>query len=233
MATGLNRSGQLGLLLLMILGICACKEDRLAEAALNEASPTRMEAPREDPAYVAPGHVGSPAPQTPEQNDSDSISLKFAQSACRERDPKALFMAYTQSRAVRERYTGVRVTVGRTDKTTKISRQRYLELEHYPLATIDYFYVTSEAGRASENVGDERDARRYVQLEINQAGDRRFVVEWLPGIFEKDLTPPPPDLEDGLGRLVQETGSGGRLLFFPTDDCWELVADVKNPPLEL
>jgi hypothetical protein len=37
----------------------------------------------------------------------------------------------------------------------------------------------------------------------------------------------------GLGNLVQETGSGGYLLFRPTATCWELVDDIRNPPLEL
>lgn len=231
MAAGLDRLGPIGLMLVITLGLCGCKEDRMAERKVSEPPPVRVGAPGEN--TVGGRSSPSTIPAAPALSESDSIILEMAQSACREGNPSAFFGAFARSGSVRERYTGASVTVGRTGKTRKISRQKYVERDLFPITMMDYFYVTSDAGRGLETEGGEPDAQRYVQLEISEASDRRLVVEWLPGIFEKDLTPPPPNLEDGLGELVQETGSGGRLLFLPTDDCWELVADVKNPPLEL
>ena len=39
----------------------------------------------------------------------------------------------------------------------------------------------------------------------------------------------PDGVGDGLGELVEQTGPGGYLLFYPTDDCWELVEDISVP----
>ncbi len=169
----------------------------------------------------------------PVMTESDTIRLQMAEAACRQNDFKGFFKAFTGSWAVRERYTADQVSFGQTGQSRRLSRQTYADEDRYPVATMDYFYVTSESAAQFDRNGGDPKSLRYVQIEINQAGDGRNRVDWLPGIFEKDLTPPPRDLGDGLGDLVQETGSGGYLLFRPTATCWELVDDIRNPPLEL
>ena len=78
-------------------------------------------------------------------------------------------------------------------------------------------------------------------VEINQArntaatdgAENRGRVDRQRGIFERNLTPRPAHVEEGLREPVQEAGSGGHLLLYPTQDCWALVDDIRNPPLEL
>jgi hypothetical protein len=45
-------------------------------------------------------------------------------------------------------------------------------------------------------------------------------------VFEKNLHLNLEDLGDGIGKLIEPSGPGGYLLFYPTKDCWELVSDV-------
>lgn len=168
----------------------------------------------------------------PVMTESDTIRLEMAEAACRQSDFRGFFTAFTGSWAVRERYTADPISFGQTGQSRRLSRQTYADEDRYPVATMDYFYVTSESAAQFDRSGDP-ESLRYVQIEINQAGDGRNRVDWLPGIFEKDLTPVPEDIGDGLGDLVQETGSGGYLLFRPTATCWELVDDIRNPPLQL
>jgi hypothetical protein len=165
--------------------------------------------------------------------ESDRLRLEMAEGACRSKDFGGFFRAFSGSWAVRERYTASEVAFGEVGKANKLTRRRYLDRNHYPLATIDYFYVTAETAMLFDANGGDSDVLRYVMIEINEASDGRARVDWLPGIFEKDLTPPPTEVGDGLGELVQETGSGGHLLFRPTTECWELVDDIANPPLEI
>lgn len=169
----------------------------------------------------------------PVMTESDSIRLGMAEAACRQNDFRGFFNAFTGSWAVRERYTADQIGFGQTGQSRRTSRQAYADDGRYPMATMDYFYVTSESATQFDRNGGDPKSLRYVQVEINQASDGRNRVDWLPGIFERDLTPVPEDVGDGLGDLVQETDSGGYLLFRPTQDCWELVDDIRNPPLEL
>lgn len=178
-------------------------------------------------------HVRADEQAVPALSESDALILGMAEGACLDGDYRAFIQAFSRSAAVRERYTAAGVTVGQVGDTRRTLRQRYLAMDRYPIAMLDYLIVTAESAKAFETGDGSPDDRRYVQVKISQASNNHIRVDWLPGIFEKDLTPRPPDLEEGLGDLVLETGSGGRLLFTPTDTCWELAEDVANPPLEL
>jgi len=202
----------------------------------DPARPAPVEAvPAPGPAAI-PNTAGTDGAQDRPRRvltQSDRLRLEMAEGACRSQDFKSFFIAFTGSWAVRERYTAAEVGFGETGKSHKLTRRQYLDRNHYPLATIDYFFVTAETAMLFDENGGDSDVLRYVLPEFNQAADNRARVDWLPGVFEKDLTPVPDDIGDGLGDLVQETGSGGYLLFHPTADCWELVEDISNPPLEL
>ena len=154
----------------------------------------------------------------------------MADGACNAVDFESFFKAYSGSWAVRAKYTAASVTHGMTGKSVAQPRRSYLDRDDFPIAPMDYDFVTAESAAAFESKPDAswRDLS-YVQLEFNTANDNRRRVDWLPGIFQKHQTPPPPELEEGLGELVRATSGGGTLLFFPTETCWELVEDVRNP----
>lgn len=216
---------------LAMMSTSACSSENAdASAAVATPAPVAL-AERAEPAVVETQTAA--VRDRPVMTESDSIRLEMAEAACRQNDFRGFFTAFTGSWAVRDRYTADQVSFGQTGQSRRISRQTYANDDRYPVATMDYFYVTSESAAQFDRNGGDAKSLRYVQVEINQAGDGRNRVDWLPGIFEKDLTPPPRELGDGLGDLVQETGSGGYLLFYPTATCWELVDDIRNPPLEL
>ncbi|MBU0825894.1 MAG: hypothetical protein KKA44_05440 [Alphaproteobacteria bacterium] len=162
--------------------------------------------------------------------ESDRLFLEMAEGGCNAVDFPSFFKAFSGSWAVREKYTAAMVTQGMTGKSSAQPRGAYLDRNDFPIAPMDYEFVTAASAAAFENKPDAswRDLS-YVRLEFNTANDNRRRVDWLPGIFQKHQTPPPPELEEGLGELVRATGGGGTLLFFPTETCWELVEDVRNP----
>jgi len=161
-------------------------------------------------------------------SESDRLILEMAASGCRSGDFKQFFQAFTRSDVVRERYTAKTVEFGTEGSAYQMPVRRYIDDGHYPLGIIDYSWMTRESAMLYEmdDVPPPVEKVRYVELTFETASDNRQRVEWLPGVFEKNLNPPPPDLEEGLGRMIRQTAPGGYLLFFPTKDCWELVSDV-------
>lgn len=164
--------------------------------------------------------------------ESDRLWLEMAEGGCRTDDFGSFLRAYGGSWAVREKYTAATVQFGTRGRSRAMPRQQYLDQNNFPITPIDYFWGTADSYRNFEANGDDPSKLVYVQVEFNTAADNRRSVEWIPGIFQKDLNPPPPELQEGLGELVQQTGAGGQLLFYPTDTCWELVQDIGNPPFQ-
>lgn len=161
-------------------------------------------------------------------SESDRLILEMAANACRTGDFRQFFQAFTRSEAVRERHTAKTVEFGTEGSTYRMPVRRYLDDHHYPLGIIDYAWMTRESAMLYEmdDVPPPVEKVRYVQLIFETASDNRQRVEWLPGVFEKNLGRNLEDLGDGIGELVEPSGPGGYLLFFPTRDCWELVSDV-------
>ncbi|MBW8297199.1 hypothetical protein [Sphingopyxis sp.] len=177
--------------------------------------------------------AGAPAPRGQAERamaESDRLFLEMADGACNAVDFPSFFKAFSGSWAVRTKYTAATVTHGMNGKSRAAPRREYLDRNDFPIEPMDSEFVTAASAAAFETKPDVswRDLS-YVQLEFNTANDNRRRVDWLPGIFEKHQTPPPPGLEEGLGELVRATGGGGTLLFFPTATCWELVEDVRTP----
>jgi hypothetical protein len=227
-----TRHGRMAVAALLLAGVAACGSEP-SDAAASAAAVDPAAKPAAARAPNTAGTDGADDRPVRQMTESDRLRLEMADGACRNNDFKGFFQAFTGSWAVREKYTAAKVGFGETGKARKIDKRRYLDQNHYPLATIDYFFVTAESAMKFDMNGGDSDDLRYVQVEFNQSGDNRVRIDWLPGIFEMNLTPPPEDLQEGLGDLVQETGSGGYLLFFPTESCWELVDDIANPPLEI
>jgi hypothetical protein len=207
---------------LVLAGVAACG----AEAgSTTDAAPA---SPREIPGGgVSPAEVATRSPP----GESDRLRLDMAEAACRARDFQGFFFAFSGSAAVRARYTAAEVGTGVRGSSRLVTRRDYLDQQSYPIATIDMAFVTAASAAAfARGEGADPKLLRHVELAFNEASDNRQRIDWTPGIFEKDLDPPPPHLEEGLGALVEATGPGGTLLFRPTATCWELFEDVRNPP---
>ena len=222
------RRRRLSAVALALFAVTACGSEAAGTAdAADSAAPTA--APHSDRVANSPGAAAS-GKAAQAMTESDRLFLEMADGACNAVDFASFFKAYSGSWAVREKYTAATVTHGMTGKSRAEPRAAYLDQNVFPIAPMDYDFVTAESAARFETKPDAswRDLS-YVQLEFNTANDNRRRVDWLPGIFQKHQTPPPPELEEGLGELVRATGGGGTLLFFPTETCWELVEDVRNP----
>jgi hypothetical protein len=210
---------------LLLLSGTACGKEAAATRAAD--SP---EAPPVSKAARTPDAADGATPPARTMTESDRLFLEMADGACNAVDFPSFFRAFSGSWAVRDKYTAATVTHGVTGKSAAQPRRSYLDRNVFPIAPMDYEFVTAESAARFERKPEAswRDLS-YVQLEFNTANDNRHRIDWLPGIFQKHQTPPPPELEEGLGELVRATGGGGTLLFFPTTTCWELVEDVRNP----
>ncbi len=221
------RRRRLSLAALALFAVAACGNEASgsADAANHAAAP---EAGRD-----AADGAGAAAPKFPAartMTESDRLFLDMADGACNAVDFASFFKAYSGSWAVREKYSAATVNYGMTGKSRAVPRSEYLGRDDFPVAPMDYDFVTAESAAAFESKpGASWRDLSYVALEFNTANDNRRRVDWQPGIFQKHQTPPPPELEEGLGEMVRATGGGGTLLFFPTETCWELVEDVRNP----
>jgi len=210
---------------LLLVGGTACGQEAAATKVADGAEAARV--------VEAAGKLDADAPTagpTRTITESDRLFLEMADGACNAVDFPSFFRAFSGSWAVRDKYTAATVTHGMTGKSTAQPRRQYLDQNDFPVSPMDFEFATAESVKIFDSKSDAswRDLS-YVQLEFNTANDNRRRVDWLPGIFQKHQTPPPPELEEGLGELVRATGGGGTLLFFPTETCWELVEDVRNP----
>lgn len=219
---------QLSLATLALFAVAACGGEAAGTADAADSAAPSAASQTGGGTVVAAAAASGAAKQA--MTESDRLFLDMADGACNAVDFSSFFKAFTGSWAVRAKYTAATVTHGMTGQSRSLPRRDYLALNDFPIAPMDYDYVTAASAAAFEGKPDAswRDLS-YVQLEFNTANDNRRRVDWLPGIFQKHQTPPPPELEEGLGELVRATGGGGTLLFFPTETCWELVEDVRNP----
>ena len=155
-------------------------------------------------------------------SESDRFFMEEAESACRNGDFPAFLWPFANSRPVRERYSAATIRSGIAGSARDVAAARYLDADDFPVVMIDYSYVTGESQRAFDAPGGGDPSRLvYVEVTFNTAQDERQRVDWVPGRFETGEG-------DGPGTLIEATGPGGHLLFYPTSECWQLVADVRN-----
>lgn len=183
----------------------AATEDTVAETAV-EAAP-------------APG---ADKPQTAAKplSESDRTFLQMATTACEQTDFKGFFVAYAGSPEVRARYTAASVRTGTRGSSVATPRAQYLARDQFPVGMIDTYWVTGESYRAFLADDTRPEVLVNADLQINVAGDRRAIVEWLPGRMDYANS-------EGEGDFIP-TGTGGYTLFYPTDACWELVEDIRE-----
>ena len=215
--------------LVLMLSVAGCGEAAGTAGQDAEAGATKPAAATTAVAGAVADKSDAAARRTP--SESDRLALELAEAACKAVDFGPFFRAFGSSWAVREKYAASSVRVGVEGHSVDVPKRRYLDQNDYPVSPMDNDYVTAESATLfGSKAGTTWRDLRYVSVEFNTANDNRRRVDWLPGIFDKNLDPPPPGLEEGLGALVRQTGAGGYLLFYPTKDCWELVSDIRNAP---
>ena len=158
-------------------------------------------------------------PALAETTDMVKMSLDDAALACRNGDTRAFFDHVLQSQAVRQAYTAAELTViTNTPDGTKTKRVPGKDYGDFPLAMMDYYYVSAlrkdEAGYA------------YIKHELTQSSDNRLRVDWVSVYYDGQS-----EGGDDPGKEIGTGNDPGSLLFYPTDDCWELVqVEVTLPP---
>lgn len=165
-------------------------------------------------AKAAEGKAPAPEQQTPppasyDEIDADEMWDKQAETACSTGSFSGFVEAFVRSPSVARHYSARQVSIIRPGSWTMVRGAAY---GGAPITLMDHRWVTSAS--ATDGAPFER-----VDLQIEQAGDNRVLVEWRP----VEYGAPGPDEEDG--EILRQTGPGGALLFTPTDHCWELVED--------
>jgi hypothetical protein len=162
----------------------------------------------------------------PAQTETDRMMLAEAEAACKDQRYEAFFDAFIRSPAVRQKYSAARIdhllrSVSGSDilRRKTIARADYAD---FPLKMVDYY---RKPVKPLKMFDDE-----YVQLTFNQSRDNSIAVEWAIVTYQG-----PSEGGDDLGTPVDLDGKAydpagfkdGKLLFNPTQDCWELVADTR------
>lgn len=171
---------------------------------------------------AAPALLGPARAET--LSESDQILLGMVQNACKTNDYRTLFDAMAKSPVILRRFTAATVEMGTvhrggTEEARQVPGADYPGL---PVAMRDYSYVPAPTAGDDPTIG--------LMVEFNQAGDARVSVEWTRVRFVQ-----PPGGGDEVGTPVHLDGSpwvsgdptDGQLLLYPTDTCFELVADTR------
>ncbi|MDR6833223.1 MULTISPECIES: hypothetical protein [unclassified Sphingopyxis] len=169
----------------------------------------------------------APAPTAPDE--TDAIMLAAAGSACKAEDYKAFFDAMIASVAVRRTYSAAKIDVVRYDaartpytaiETKKIAASDYSD---FPIKMVDHYRQSVVPARPG-------DTDEHVILQFNQSQSNQISVEWTRVHYDGKS-----EGGDDLGQAVDLDGqpydAGGRvdgqLLLYPTETCWQLVADNR------
>lgn len=170
-------------------------------------------------AELAWGGVEPPLPER------DRQELEQATLACQSRSYKELFWAMIRSAAVREKYAAPQIGYEEHGENSAM-RKSAIPKESYdkfPIQMFDFYWKAIVPAKPGDK--DE-----YVVMEFNQSQSNQISVEWTrvhyrgPYVGEENLGTP-YDLNGKPYRPGRRVD--GRLLLYPTKDCWELVADIR------
>ncbi len=192
---------------LTLIALAACGALTGTATADDQAAPTAANAP----------------------DETDTIMLAAAASACEAEDYRAFFDAMISSAAVRRKYSAATIAFGRFDA----SRTPYAAIEEkkiaagdyraFPIKMVDHYRQSTVPVRA----GDQDE---HVILGFNQSQSNQISVEWTRVHYDGKSTG-----GDDLGQAFYLDGqpyeadgrTDGQLLLYPTATCWELVADNR------
>lgn len=200
----------------------------LAGAACNSNPADATDSAATEGAVAAATVEAAPAPTADESptaakpmSASDRMFLQMADAACEQFDFNGFFAAYARSPEVQARYTSASVRTGTRGSSAVTPRAQYLARDAFPVGMIDTYWVTGDSMRRFLADDTKPEVLVNAELQINVAGDRRASVEWQPGRMDYSNS-------EGEGDFIP-TGPGGQLLFYPTDACWELTQDIREP----
>jgi hypothetical protein len=200
-----------------------------ANASQDQAKDTAKAPAQPAKAPNSAGTDGADDRPVRRETELDRNSLQMAEGACRSQDFKTFLRAFSASWLVREKYTAARVQFGSVGRSRPMYARQYLDQNNFPFAPMDNSYVTAESAMLFDMDPDAGWRKlAFVELEFNTSSDNRQRVDWVTGLFERNLDPPPDDLEEGLGKLIQPEASG-YVLFEPSNECWLLTQDIVNP----
>ncbi len=162
--------------------------------------------------------------------EADKISINAAETACRAQEKEAFLETFIMSESVRKKYSAPMITysvrqifpVYHALKERRIAAADYHD---FPIIMWDYYYKSARPVLA----GDESE---YVMWELNQSQANQLSVEWTRVHFDGQS-----EGGDDLGNAYTldgqpyEKGSAqtdGQLLFEPSGECWQLVADIRH-----
>lgn len=158
-------------------------------------------------------------------SESDQILMGMMESACQSRDYRAFFEVFARSEVIRRKFTATKVEVSEVHPGDKAMVRQVPGAEYadFPITLRDYTYVP-----APSVAGNDPDMG--LVLEFNQASDERVAVEWTRVYYVQ-----PEGGGEELGTPMHLDGtpwvsgdmSDGTLLIYPTDTCFELVADTR------
>jgi hypothetical protein len=158
-------------------------------------------------------------------SESDQILMGMMENACQTRDYHAFFEVIARSEVIRRKYTAAKVEVSEVHPGDKAMVRQVPGAEYadFPVTLRDYTYVPAPAVAGN-------DPDMGLMLEFNQASDERVAVEWTRVHYVQ-----PTGEGDELGTPMHLDGtpwvsgdmSDGTLLIYPTETCFELVADTR------
>lgn len=176
------------------------------------------------------GTAPSKRAATPTQavSESDRNALEMASNACKSQDYRTFFNAFASSKAVRQKYSAVKVRYAVLGPHgEKISERTFdaASYPNFPVKMSDYYYKPVKPARAG-------DADEYLDLQFNQSQNNDLSVEWSRVHYDGRS-----DGGDDLGNPLDANGKPipkgthldpeGQLLFHSTADCWELSEDIR------
>ena len=182
------------------LAACSATGSPDTEAPLKRDKANTAEQTAKAP--VSPSKVAEPVSLT----ETDTIMLEQAEQACKRGYFKSFLEATLRSKPVRLTYF--------TSPIATATGVQPVDRYNFPIQMLDYNYVTTAS--AAKASGE----REYVQLNINQAQDERFRVDWIRIDFGKNGNDEGETPEDD-----KTYGPEGFLIFEPTAKCWKLVED--------
>jgi hypothetical protein len=222
MRTVTENSVRITAIVLAAVGLVSCTESNLRGPTTTDEQ-TEAKATGPDSPVSASDIADNPLIET------DRLMLADAARACQSSGADgyaAFFDAFIRSEEVRRKYSAPKISVARpaasgdgsVTKSTPVS-----EYHDFPITMEDHYRRPARPSGPDE----------YIEVVMNQSSSNRISVEWTRVRYTGTS-----DGGDDLGTPVMPDGrpydperqADGQLLFAPTADCWELVADIRFKP---
>jgi len=211
-----------GLIILVLINVGCSGEAPAANAAAEGGKDQNAEIPALSDRK--PEQQNSAA----EPDISDQMSLKTAETACKNGDPNAFFDAFIQSKAVQKKYTAASVEKVQLQSDFTVNHWEEVKANDYtafPIKMADYYRKSTQPIRE----GDDE----HVIIELNQGQNEAFVVEWTRVTYDGKSLGEGDDLGtaytlDGKPYKSGESMTDGQLLFEAAGYCWNFALDTRH-----